>query len=223
MLRHSCCATIVCMDKNILEQRLTIHDESLQEIADYFDCSRSTVRWWIKKHRLDHLVSNRRQGYDVDAFKQAVAESLSISAVLRKMNRAIVGSAYSWVKREVARHGLDTSHWKGLSHGTSGIRQRTPWAEVLVADSDHPIGGGRKRRLIAEGILNNNCYECGNSPSWFGKPLVLILDHIDGNRRNGLVSNLRLLCPNCNSQTETFCGRNKALVAKRHRTTALNG
>lgn len=48
------------------------------------------------------------------------------------------------------------------------------------------------------------CAECGCEKLWNGKPLVLHLDHIDGNRKHNHPKNLRFLCPNCHSQTETF-------------------
>ena len=44
---------------------------------------------------------------------------------------------------------------------------------------------------------------------WNGKPLVLILDHINGNAEDNRYENLRFVCPNCNSQLPTFTGRNK--------------
>lgn len=59
-------------------------------------------------------------------------------------------------------------------------------------------------KYYAKGYL---CYECGIT-DWNNKKLVLELDHIDGDDRNNEPSNLRLLCPNCHSQTETFRGRN---------------
>jgi hypothetical protein len=46
-------------------------------------------------------------------------------------------------------------------------------------------------------------------PVWLGKPLVLILDHINGKHNDHRLVNLRLLCPNCNSQQPTFAGKNK--------------
>lgn len=54
-------------------------------------------------------------------------------------------------------------------------------------------------------------YKCEicNISEWREKSISLHLDHIDGNADNNSISNLRLLCPNCHSQTETFCGRNK--------------
>jgi 5-methylcytosine-specific restriction endonuclease McrA len=67
-----------------------------------------------------------------------------------------------------------------------------------------------KRRLLAKGLLQRRCSECGLT-DWRGAPLALVLDHINGDPRDHRLENLRLLCPNCNSQTPTFAGRNKRL------------
>lgn len=64
------------------------------------------------------------------------------------------------------------------------------------------------RRCLQE-TAGNHCAICGQPPEWMNKPLTLIVDHIDGNAGNNKPGNLRLLCPHCNSQTPTFCGRNK--------------
>lgn len=60
-------------------------------------------------------------------------------------------------------------------------------------------------------ILNtrkNVCNVCGLPDVWNGKRLVLQLDHIDGDAMNNKLDNIQLICPNCHSQTDTFCGRN---------------
>ncbi|WKV20415.1 hypothetical protein 16Q_022c [Pseudomonas phage 16Q] len=58
-------------------------------------------------------------------------------------------------------------------------------------------------------IPHNKCLWCGIGDNWNGKSLVLQLDHIDGDTSNNDLTNLRVLCPNCHSQTETFASRNR--------------
>ena len=51
---------------------------------------------------------------------------------------------------------------------------------------------------------NNCCALCSIAPFWNGKPLTLQLDHVDGDSDNNHFTNVRLLCPNCHTQTDTF-------------------
>jgi 5-methylcytosine-specific restriction endonuclease McrA len=53
------------------------------------------------------------------------------------------------------------------------------------------------------------CVGCGNEGLYNNKPLSLQLDHIDGDAGNNIPNNLRLLCPNCHSQTDTYVAKNK--------------
>jgi 5-methylcytosine-specific restriction endonuclease McrA len=60
-----------------------------------------------------------------------------------------------------------------------------------------------KLRLLRAGLLKNHCYECGLT-DWLGEPLTVQIDHINGVRDDHRFQNLRMLCPNCHSQTETY-------------------
>ena len=56
----------------------------------------------------------------------------------------------------------------------------------------------------------NRCMLCGmDADNWQGKSLTLIVDHIDGKSKNNSLDNLRLVCPNCDSQLPTYKAKNK--------------
>jgi len=56
---------------------------------------------------------------------------------------------------------------------------------------------------------DHKCAICNMEDNWNGKEIHFILDHIDGNSQNNTRLNLRLVCPNCDSQLPTFKSRNK--------------
>jgi Zn finger protein HypA/HybF involved in hydrogenase expression len=65
-----------------------------------------------------------------------------------------------------------------------------------------------KIKLLEQNILKNQCSICGIT-EWLDRPIAIELDHIDGNRTNHKFENLRMLCPNCHSQTDTFRSRKR--------------
>ena len=67
-------------------------------------------------------------------------------------------------------------------------------------------------KAFKEDILkeqDNKCAICGMEPKWNNKTLVFILDHIDGHASNNKRDNLRMICPNCDSQLDTYKSKNK--------------
>lgn len=67
---------------------------------------------------------------------------------------------------------------------------------------------GRIRRYLME-RQGEKCSICTMINAWNGKKIVFVLDHIDGNSDNNHEKNLRLVCPNCDSQLDTFKSKNK--------------
>ena len=66
--------------------------------------------------------------------------------------------------------------------------------------------------------LNDSCWQCGIN-EWLGQPITLELEHSDGDATNNNIDNLKLLCPNCHSQTPTYKNKNKGngRLARRQR------
>lgn len=71
-----------------------------------------------------------------------------------------------------------------------------------------------KAYILKHKLKPNKCEICSLEATWNGLSLVLHLDHIDGDRNHNRASNLRLICPNCHSQTITYAGRNKTYSEK---------
>lgn len=88
------------------------------------------------------------------------------------------------------------------------------WEQISVPRIKQGLGSDTKRYLRE--TVGDICSECGQGNSWNSKPLVLQLDHIDGNSENNELSNLRLLCPNCHTQTNTFGNAGKGSRYKKH-------
>lgn len=152
----------------------------------------------------------KSKSWSDDDFKDAVSRSTSIAGTLRRLGLKPVGGNYKTVNKYVAQLELDTSHWKGQGwlKGTS-IRTspRRDLEDILTRNSTYKNSSLRPR-LIKAGLLEDRCSSCGIT-EWQEKPLTPHLDHINGINDDNRIENLRLLCPNCHSQTETYCGRNK--------------
>jgi len=79
--------------------------------------------------------------------------------------------------------------------------------QILVENSTYACTHRLKLRLIKDGLLEEACAKCGNRGEWMATPLSLHLDHVNGRGNDHRIENLRLLCPNCHSQTESYGGK----------------
>lgn len=146
-----------------------------------------------------------------ELLSSSVADNITMSGVLRSLGKEINGGNFATLKSKISEFGISTAHWIG-SAAARGKPSRNrgkcvPLVDVLVESSTYSRAS-LKQRLISGGLLDKHCSECKLGTTWNGKALVLVLDHINGIRNDCRIDNLRLLCPNCNSQTPTFSGRN---------------
>lgn len=140
----------------------------------------------------------------------AVANSISIRQVCLKLGTSTSGNSHEALRAKIRKLGLNTGHFTGkawLKGKSHRYNRRIPLDKILCQNSRYNRVS-LKKRLLEANLLENKCYECGMPPIWNFKPLVLRLDHINGVSNDNRIENLRLICPACDSQSETYCGRN---------------
>ena len=147
-----------------------------------------------------------------DQLQQAVQENQTFAGTLRQLGLSTSPGNYRHIHKHIQRMCLNTQHMLGQSHGRGkphiSHKGYQDLSEILVEDS-HYEGPALRKRLIQEGLLFNQCSACGQLPDWNGKPLTLQLDHINGNHLDNRLVNLRIICPNCHTQTDTFTSRKR--------------
>ncbi|WP_330477782.1 HNH endonuclease [Streptomyces platensis] len=151
-----------------------------------------------------------------EVLEDAVALSTNMCEVLRRLGLDPVGGQHTHISRRIQNLGIDTSHFSPVGRRKTKARRRYS-PEALLVHEENP--GRRmpshrlKAALLALGA-DERCAVCRTGPVWRNRPLPLEVDHIDGNWRNNCRENLRFLCPNCHSATDTYRGRNKGICPR---------
>lgn len=148
--------------------------------------------------------------YSEEALRRVVPDCYSYSAVARAFGARPVGSVLAHIKKKILEFGISTGHFRMTSAGRPAHNRMTPDQVFVVL----PVGSTRRpgedlRRMMIEVGVEHKCAICGNPGEWQGKPLTLDVDHINGEWRDNRRDNLRFLCPNCHSQTDTWRARNR--------------
>ena len=141
--------------------------------------------------------------FTIEELKEMVAESNSFNDLIPKLGyNTRSGSSHNIVKERLDRYKIDYSHFGNLNRIERNeknvfIENSTATQKVL-------------RHQYEKGNYSDyKCSICGMEPIWQNKPLVLILDHINGINTDDRLENLRQVCPNCNMQLPTTNGKKK--------------
>lgn len=141
--------------------------------------------------------------WNLEKIKEAVKESINFTEVLDKIGIPRQGNNSKTLRNILDNNNIDYSHFTGRarSYNTNYI-SATEYLDNIKSIKSSKL----KQKLLKEKLIENKCAICGLT-EWLEKPITLQLHHIDGNSNNNNISNLQLLCPNCHSQTDNFCGK----------------
>jgi hypothetical protein len=149
--------------------------------------------------------------YTKEVLEAAVRQNISVAGVLHSLGLKQAGGTHAHISRRIKAFGLDTSHFLGQA-ANQGSYHKGPrkigWWEILVLRTS-----GRRQRapvlrrsLFAVGREYKCAGEgCSLSRTWLDRPLVLHVNHKNGNWLDDRAENLEFLCPNCHSQTANYC------------------
>lgn len=155
---------------------------------------RKSLIWSLSKEDFTLLINNCA----------SFTEALSYFDLKNK------GNNFLSLKKRLLEDNIDFSHFKN----NSDVKKSLSINEILVENSTYTNNFSLKKKLFKLSLLKNICYICGLSPEWNKIPLSLQLDHINGISNDHRIENLRILCPNCHSQTNNFAGKNKKIKKK---------
>jgi hypothetical protein len=146
--------------------------------------------------------------------RAAIASSRSFSEALRKLGMRAAGGNHRTLRKYAERiWHIPTDHFDVRVAQREQLRNREvrPLAEYLTEHSSYSRSA-LKRRLFSEGLKERWCELCGVGERWHGRPMSLVLDHINGVHDDNRLENLQIVCPNCAATLDTHCGRNKPRV-----------
>lgn len=161
-----------------------------------------------------YMFRNRKlNNITQEEFTTIYQQSKSYADVCRALSLRPQGSNYRTIKKKAKKFNLPDIKYdfKSQEHKNKFIRKEIPLEQILTENSNYG-SNELKKRLLKNNILQNICSNCGLQNVWAGKSLTLQLDHINGNSKDNRLDNLRLLCPNCHSQTSTFSGKKQRKI-----------
>lgn len=156
---------------------------------------------YVTKNVIEQALVRLNRNVTDDEIYQAVNTEKTVLQVITKTKLPITKETVERVRAIARERGVDLPY--RLEEQT---RPRLKGEDILIKNS--PVSrSGLKTYIVNSQLLDDSiCSECGIL-EWNGASISLHLDHINGINNDNRIENLRFLCPNCHSQTETYCRR----------------
>ncbi|MEI6280401.1 MAG: HNH endonuclease signature motif containing protein [bacterium] len=158
----------------------------------------------------------KKRSWSETQLKDAVKNSKSYRNVIIILKLQPTGGNYDQVKKYIKEYDLSTKHFTGKlwSKGSKlPFKPLIKLKDILVKNSTYQSFKLKKRLFLVK-LKEPKCEMCNWAKTSIDGRVPLELDHINGDRHDNRIKNLRILCPNCHSLQITHRGKNtKARVA----------
>lgn len=145
----------------------------------------------------------KKYDWNVEKLREVVKDCVNFGEVLDALQIPRQGNNTKTLRGILDKEEIDYSHFTGRAreYTKSNVKD----INYYLTNQGYIQTCRLKDKLLKEGLKENRC-ECCGITEWNRKPLVMQLHHIDGNNKNNSLDNLQMLCPNCHSQTDNYCG-----------------
>lgn len=141
--------------------------------------------------------------YNKNELQKIANESNSYRDMLKKIGyHTYNGSNHKTLKKAIAKYDIDISHFD-----TKKIIRTQRTEDNVFCKNSTATQKILRTWFIKGNYVEYKCDKCGLKDVWMNEKITLQLDHINGDNHDNRLSNLRWLCPNCHSQTSTYCGK----------------
>ena len=184
---------------------------SYNEISKMLNISKSTIAYYCNVKKQEERIQKhediirKREEYE-SIVCDVVKKCTNLNQVCILLNKRPTNTNYDRIKYIIKKYNIDISHFNCCNIKTKKSHKLS-FEEVFCENSKFQSNGHIKKKILDLGLKEHKC-ECCGLTEWNNKPIPLELHHVNGNRCDNRLENLQLLCPNCHTQTDNFCGKN---------------
>jgi len=197
------------MEKNKLQEKVDL-GYSISMLSKEFNLSYTTIRYWLKKYKLSTVGYVGKYVWDKEEIIKAVSLSECKTDVLRNLKVSTRSGNFQTLEKYCKKFSIDLSGLIYKANRGNRWQEEKSDEEIFTINSTY-TRTNLKKRILKRKLIEYKCAKCNNVGKWNGLKLSLQLDHINGINDDNRLENLRFLCPNCHSQTETFGSKNRKL------------
>lgn len=151
----------------------------------------------------------KKVNYTKELLEENVKGCYTFAELCRRLGLKPEGSNPKTLRKKLQEFEVDFSHftgqgWNKLGHPSFGNSGKS--LDSFFTCNSNSSSSNVKNRLLKNNLKENKCEICG-IVNWLGNPIIIQLHHINGDSTDNRLENLQMLCPNCHSQTNSYCKR----------------